>query len=106
MKKFVIASFLCLLASPVLAKDIDFKGCTSDHKAVVLKLDINDNIAADHKEIIADIQKVFAAVAAKFSVEDLQDHDGFVAFVGGLSDDDQASIEHFYGPPQVSGECK
>jgi len=102
MKTLVTLLTFLALSVAVSAKPVDFNGCTLDKKAVVLAIDIDDQKLGASKHI----QAVFFEVAAKLSADELSSGAGYRAFMTALSDTDKDAINTFYGPPQVTGECK
>lgn len=103
MKRIIIATIVSLgLAATAFAKEIDFKGCTTDHIKAVLAVDVNDQAS---QEVVDHIAKAFKNAASGLTFEQLAGHEGFVAFATALTDEDKAAIDGLV-PPAATGECK
>ena len=104
MKKLFLALLMALsIAVSISAKTFSATGCTADHKAVSLGIDIKDDTLA---AIRAGITAAFAKTAAAMSYEVLLSSEGFMAFVNSLSEEEYNAIDSLSGPPEITGECK
>lgn len=99
----ILAATFVSLGALAFAKDAQFTGCTSDKQSVQLSLDLVDDVS---KDVEQHIQKVFADVAGRLTVDALVSRDGFTAFVAGLSEADKNAVASVEGPPSVVGSCK
>ena len=105
MKKLLIALTLVVLTSAsALAQDIlEFAGCTKDHAAVAIKVQLDEHAS---KQVVADISKAFKDAAAILGAEDLQAYDpGYLTFASKLSEEDKDAILQIKRP-EVIGHCE
>lgn len=106
MKKlFVSAVIVVMSVVGLVAKDVDYTGCTKDKKVVLVTIKLADNTKPAVMELI---QKHFREVAATRTVEQLQSREGYLAFwkaISGTTEENNA-IEGFpKGAPQPVGVC-
>lgn len=104
MKKFVLAIVFALMASVAMAGTYQIQGCTKDHKAATLTVDITDGSS---DAIINTVKTAFIKAAAKNTVDSLLEGEGFNDFVMGLTEEAWEALT-LTGPPTISDapQCK
>ena len=105
MKHIVSALVLVgLLATTVLAKDVNYVACTADSLTAVLSVVLSDVALADLPGIEQRIGIAFTRVAASLPAEVLIGAEGYQAFINQLAADAVAAMT-ILGPPVITQDA-